>query len=509
MLIVTLLGIVAIPTISAGAQPAPSPSPPTLQGVLKALGLDNAPADYVVVVDTSGSMQDAGLYPRVRDALAAFLTALRPADHLSLLTFDSAATLRFTGEIGADPQRALAQLPLTADGKATDIGAGIDAGLAELERPGAHEVGAVVLMTDGKHDPLRGSAYPTTSGPAWDSLVIRARRLSARHHVSSYALALGRAQTTDAALLKSTFPQTVVVAIPSDQVSDYLGRVTQQLRLDSARRAIEPDLKGEVEATWDRPLSNLDLDSTSANATLLLHSKLVAVPITVSHLAAQVSNPGIVVAGLPDSVDLAPGQTITLPVRFHLASGEGFGFGAHQVSQTGRLNVTGTISTSWQGIMDRDLGLSFGPSLESQPVDLIGIGTRGWSYPRIALTFLLPLLVLFGAALLAWRLYQGGKPSLRGVLIATPSVGFPVRGTLAGRKVPIGAINGSRLEIPGQGYVTGKRVAKRGKRKGFDLELQIAYATETRTKTKHGSCRPNSSTVVDGVTFTYQSNARS
>lgn len=499
-----LLGAFAMTTMSATAQPA---SPPTLEDVLNTLGIDKAPADYVVVVDTSGTMQESGLYPRVKEALAPFLSALRPVDHLSLLTFDTAATIRFTDVVKNDPKRALDQLPQNAEGVATDIGAGIAAGLAELERPGAYEVGALVLITDGKHQPSEKSAYPTTAGQTWDTLAVRARQVSEQHRIVSYALAL--APTTDAELLKGTFPQTVVLAIPSDQVDGVLGRVTQQLRLDAARRAIEPDLKGIIEASWDGQLSSIDLNSGSARVNLTLRSRLTAVPVTVSHLVAQVSGADIMIGGLRDSVELAPGQTVHLSAQLYPAHAGGFGFGTKRVTETGRLTLSGDVSSPWQPVLEHDLGLSFKPSLQSQPADLTATLTKGWSYLRLVLTFLLPPLGLIALAILAWLMYQRSKPILRGALVATATGGLPVRGILAGRNVAIGTIKGSQLNISGRGRVTGKRVARRGRRKGFDLELQIQYASSPNAKAERGRCKPNASTVVDGVTFTYQPNTKS
>lgn len=500
LVVALLLSVFAMPTILAAAQPA---APPTLDNVLKALGIDKARADYVVVVDTSGSMQESGLYPRVKDSLAPFLAALRPADHLSLLTFDTAATLRFTDDVKNNPGRALDRLPPTAAGEATDIGASIEAGLTELERPGAYEVGALVLMTDGKHEPPGRSAYTTVAGPAWDALAARARRVSEQHHIVSYALAL--APTTDAALLKGIFPQTVVLAIPSDQMGGYLGRVPQQLQRDAARRVIEPDLRGVIEASWDGQLSSIDLNSGSASVNLTLHSKLAAVPVTVSHLVAQVSGADIMVGDLRDSVDLSPGQTVHLSAQLHSARGGGFGFGTKRVTEMARLSLSGDVSSPWQPVLAHDLGLSFKPSLRSQPADLTMTLTKGWSY----LTLLLSPIGLIALVILAWRMYQRSTPMLRGTLVATAAGGLPVRGILADHKVAIGAVNGSRLNIPGRGYVTGKRVARRGQRRGFDLELQIQYAANPKVKVKRGCCKPNASTVVDGVTFSYQPNSRS
>ena len=212
------LVVLLIAVLALGLGAPSSANAVTREQVFTALKLDSVPADYIVLVDNSGSMRVSGLYARVRTALKPLIDALSPQDHVSLITFAGSPALRFTGRRGSDASKVMAQLPVQAFGRrGTDIGAALSAALSELERPDASDVGAVVLMTDGKHTPPAGSAYPTTSGPSWEALGTRGREISRRHGISAYALAL--TDQSDADLLKRALSQAQVVDLPRDQLA--------------------------------------------------------------------------------------------------------------------------------------------------------------------------------------------------------------------------------------------------------------------------------------------------
>jgi Mg-chelatase subunit ChlD len=375
-----------------------SPVQVTLPDVERALNVDAVPVDYVVVVDTSGSMQSSGLYPQVQRALGSFLKGLKPTDHLSLLTFDNATSLRYTGAVGSNPLAALNQLPPTATGQKTDIGSGVEAGLAELERPDANAVGAIVLMTDGLVDTAAGSLYASATTPAWGALRARAAKIATRHQIASYALALQ--PTTDAALLKKVIPSTLVVAIPSNQVGPYLSRVVAELTRQKTIQALRPELANMVTATWSGDLSHLDLSRGSAVAQVSIRSSYKSVPVTISGLTATpAGDVGATVKGLPATIDLKPGQTRTFPVQLKFPTVGGFALGERSVTRAGSIVLSGVVSSPWQQVITSDLGLPFTPKLAPSPTTLTGHGNMGWSWAMLSSVplglLLLVLLLLF------------------------------------------------------------------------------------------------------------------
>jgi hypothetical protein len=499
---IVAVGFVLALAVGASAS-AGAPAQASREEVLRALGVDRIAADYVVMVDTSGSMKQGNLYAQVKSALRPLLRAVSPDDHLTLLTFDSTPAVRFSGPLGPQGDAALDQLPSVPAGTATDIGAAINAGLAELSRPDAHDVGTVVLVTDGKHEPPTGSNYPSTSGPAWDALGIRGRELARRHVISSYALAL--TPTTDAALLTRAFPNTLVEALPAGQLPGFLARVKDEARLAKARRAVAGDVSKGVEARWSGSLTNLDLNKRPpVKAKLTLHSTMTRTPLVVRGLAVTTEATGVKAGGLPGEVALAPNQTTTVDVAISYPRSGGFGLGRKQVTRSGQLRVTGSLATPWDSVLRNDLRVDLRPRLAATSTPFQGVGTVGWSWLQLLLLTLLVIAALAGARY--WWLSR--QPRLRGALVATPAGQPQARGTLTGRKTPIGSVKGTALKIPGHGDVRARRVARAGRRPGFDLELLIRYSAKGKAS-RTSVCKPNSSVVIDDVTFTYQPSGRS
>ena len=137
--------------------------PASIDELFALFGVDAVPADFVVVVDTSGSMSQGENppYPAVLGAYQSLVDSIPDGDNLSVLTFDSSPNLAFQGEISSESrEQAKAALPAEARGQATDIGSAIDATLRRLERADASDVQLVLFLTDGQHQPAAGSAYP-------------------------------------------------------------------------------------------------------------------------------------------------------------------------------------------------------------------------------------------------------------------------------------------------------------------------------------------------------------
>lgn len=236
VILAALLSMLLNPVAATAAAPDQAP----LSEVLDELNVDGLRADYVILVDTSSSMEDGRLYGKVKSALRPLLAALSPQDHVSLLTFDTVPAVRYSGPAGRPGDRALGQLPERATGTATDIGAAVDAGIRELERVDAEQVGTLILVTDGEHRPPAGSPYPADTGAgAWSKLAPRAKAVGTRHAVNSFALALRT--DTDAGLLRLAFPRTAVAALPDDQIAAYFRGLRDQQAVLKARSLLAGD----------------------------------------------------------------------------------------------------------------------------------------------------------------------------------------------------------------------------------------------------------------------------
>ncbi|WP_069166471.1 vWA domain-containing protein [Nocardia altamirensis] len=464
-----------------------------LPTVVEELQLDAVSIDYVVVVDTSGSMQESGLYPRVTGALRTFFAAMKPSDHLSILTFDTAPTLRYSDRVGPDPSTAIGQLPPVADGRGTDIGAGIAAGLAELERPGRGQVGAIVLVTDGQIQ-ADGSPYATAESRAWNSLTDRANRLTANHHIASYAYAL--APTTDAALLKKVFHDTVVVAIPPAQVEGYLNRVTEETVRHKATGALQRDAQAGVEATWGTDVAQLNLGDGEADFPVVLRSTFSRVPIVVCDFSIEIKGFDAHVSGAEQPIDLRPGESKEVHVHLSVDSMGGFGFGKRTETRSGTVAFTGTVGTPWSHAITEDLGVPFAPKLTSPPGPISVVGTTGWSWVTLVSIPLAALLL--GIAL--WTARRLRMPKLTGALELMDE-GRPVTEFALGGKVY--AFGKGKHAIPGKNLVGNVRAVHRTDDYQGGLEHGVLVAAKLGTTRRSARLFSGDSLDIDSVTITY------
>ncbi|HTL11695.1 MAG TPA: VWA domain-containing protein [Bdellovibrionota bacterium] len=116
--------------------------------------------NIVFLVDTSGSMRHGGLMDDTKASMKKILQNYGPGDRVYLVTFDADPRV-ITDRVIEDPIKDRAELAQTIDaldarGKWTDLVGAMDASLdyvARLQKsqPGSHT--AVVLYTDGRHDP--------------------------------------------------------------------------------------------------------------------------------------------------------------------------------------------------------------------------------------------------------------------------------------------------------------------------------------------------------------------
>jgi Ca-activated chloride channel homolog len=128
------------------------PQPRVLAAVKKAWREDRKPANVLLVVDTSGSMNDEGRLESAKDGLQAFLREVAPQDRIGLTTFSDLITPLAPIEPVRTNREKLRGLVsrLIADG-GTAIYDATDRGVAQVsELADTSRINAVVLLTDGE-----------------------------------------------------------------------------------------------------------------------------------------------------------------------------------------------------------------------------------------------------------------------------------------------------------------------------------------------------------------------
>ncbi|MEJ7892415.1 MAG: VWA domain-containing protein [Solirubrobacteraceae bacterium] len=128
------------------------PEPQVLAAAKAAWLQDRKPANILLVLDTSGSMQDEDRLERAKEGLEVFFDEVGDQDRVGLLTFNTdlsvSAPLRPFGENGRELRRTVRGL--IADGGTAYYDAAVEGfnGVRELDDD--ERINAVVLLTDGE-----------------------------------------------------------------------------------------------------------------------------------------------------------------------------------------------------------------------------------------------------------------------------------------------------------------------------------------------------------------------
>ncbi|WP_406014387.1 VWA domain-containing protein [Streptomyces sp. NBC_00984] len=482
--------LAASPVAAAHATPAAGSGAPSRAEIYRTLALDQEPADYVILVDTSGSMAKDGRYNTVRSTLRRFLDGLTAKDHVALFTFDSQPEGRYIGAAG-DTEKIVSKLPSKPEAAGdTDIGAALNAALTELDRDDDASVASVVLLTDGRHHPPRGSRYPKSEGPSWDALRKRAQVIAGHTDLAGYALPLGNG-ATGARLVGNVVRNTSVLRPQSIQdLGSYLARAGEGARARKAGLLLAEDSGKGVRATWQGGAT--DVTDGRATAKLVLRSTTRHLPLTVSGLKASLTGPSLDVTGLPDEVTLEPGASRTFEVRLRgrlTASALPYRRTEHRDAT---LHLTGRVGSTWERPLAPDVELDVPGAMR---VGQKAVPLRATVGSAVLLPALVTAVLLLGlGAWLWWR--RINRPLLHGELLLAAAFGEqqPDRVGLDGRRVAL-----RPSSVGGRGRVQGRL---RSTEQGPRIDLRIRYTPDGSTaRESRATCRPGGSVVVGGVSF--------
>ncbi|TDC67006.1 VWA domain-containing protein [Micromonospora sp. KC207] len=486
--------LVLLTAVGAPARAGSAADQAALPEVLRGLRVDTLPADYVVLIDVSASMQDGrrDLYAAARAALRPLLGGLAPVDRLHLIAFAERPDPVFSGDIGANGAAVLGRLPGRAEGRATDIGAAIGAALQIVEQPDATDPATVIMLTDGVHDPPPGSRYAYPGGDAFADLRKRARAVEQRRSVRALGVPLtGR---TDVRLLDEVFDDTVLMDLPPEQVGDYLGRVGDRIAVEKAAAYVSRD---RLTATIALEPSPVVVRDEPVDLVARVRSTTTRVPLTVRDLAVEVDGLPVTGTVAPAQVTLdpaAPEQQVTIRLRPQALSGTWIG---GERTTTGQVRVVGTVDSPWRDVIDRDLGLDFVPQQVAGQAQ--GARTASGIPVRLVVTAVLALGALAALAVTLRR--RRWKPIGGHLLVAEPGTAAPYRQRLSGRKVRFPAAHG-RGGTQGTGTV---RAVRRPRTVGSGSELVLHIDYRRAGRRHHVVCRPRQPvSAADGTTFTYQ-----
>lgn len=206
----------------------------------------NQPADYVIVVDRSGSMRP--FWQLVRQSVASFLEAVPDGDYVSIVEFGTDARNSITPrpmspQTRADLLREVGNLPEPTD-RATDIGRAVEKTLDELNRPNGNRLKFVFFLSDFAHDPTPQSPYYRRQSPqdaVWQRLAGRMTSEQSENIVQSYALLLplGGAVGRDLPAGRVVFPGLESVNVNQATLLPWFERRKAEIARDKLRAIVE------------------------------------------------------------------------------------------------------------------------------------------------------------------------------------------------------------------------------------------------------------------------------
>ncbi|MFG1917482.1 VWA domain-containing protein [Micromonospora sp. NPDC048898] len=483
----TAAAVVCLPVAPAAGAPASSDE------VYAALGVDQVAADYVVLVDVSRSMRDGGRYEQVRRALRSFLAALAPDDRVALVTFADSARVVHDGPAGRAPDQLVAKLPRSADGRHTDIGAAVETSLRLLTRGDAPPIATVVLLTDGRHDPPVGSAYPFEQGYAWNELT-RAGRSLTKTSLTAYAVPL--TGSTGAPLLARVYPGTRLLAPTAiDRLGDQLEQPKASARAAKARSVLGDDASRGVQVVWPAGAGRLGAGRTRLEVRL--RSTSTRVPLVVDHLVVRSDRPDVRLSVPDGPVELPAGGTAVVPVDVEWDAGPRRVAPLARVTADAALTLDGEVDSPWAEVLTDELGVDFAPRLDGGP-------TRGTlSAQRGSIGWWALGAVLLAALAVAgwWGRGRRRQPALAGTLRLRDASGAERDLVLSGRRT---AITADSTGLPGYGEVT----ARRSSVGASEVRLVIGYSRDGSAAAREvGTCGPDETVELGGVGFTWRSTA--
>lgn len=297
----------AAPFLSAAADP--THDLPTLKNLFT---LSDQHADYVLVVDSSGSMKP--LWPAVLRGAEVFLEAIPDGEHVSIVFFDSRATKSrvlprtLKGPNRGDLVRELRALP-SPSGADTDLGYALEECISELSRPGANQLQFVFFLSDFDHDPAPDSGYRSQDANAapWQELARRQRLSAADRLLQTFALLLplGGELGRDLPLVESVLGSLERISVGSPATLEEWFR---QRRAEIERDKLRILVRADKARGWT---ARIDAAGLEPRLVVTSGSRLLPLIVQVQDLET-----GGLVHGLPaGAIEVPPAAAIELPLN--------------------------------------------------------------------------------------------------------------------------------------------------------------------------------------------------
>jgi hypothetical protein len=391
----------------AGVPSAAHADDATAEDVYTALGLYEAETHYVVLVDTSASMETNNLYGRVRDGLTRFVKAVGESDTVTIMAFaEQPSDPCFSGTVN-QPEETLTCLPRKATGTATDIGLALDAAMKDIKATAA-PVSVVLLISDGDQQAPDTSPYgaPSLKSAQWAAL---RKRADALPNVYAYALQLGASKS--AKTLGVVFKNTQTLNATNEaQMRKGLAPPREDVLHKAVRAALTPDLAKPVKLSWSAQATDINAADGSAQLLLTIESQTENIPLSLTQVSLrQVDGTALTLGPLPTTIDLQPGSPYTLIASVSWRVPSWPRLSDHEVDVRSRLELSMTVSSPWDTVI-KEQGLKRSTVVEgSREVTISGTGVARRSIEVFIGVPIILIGLIVGVLLLIRRRGRGGQ----------------------------------------------------------------------------------------------------
>ena len=274
------------------------------------VGPESQQADYVVLIDTSQSMNK--YWKQIVAGVSEFAGSLPDNDHVSIVLFDREATnTRILPRVINARTRTELRSELAAlaspSGQTTDFGRALTLAVAEISRPSAHQLQFVFVFSDFEHDPPADSQF-RTADPAsspWVELSKKARLAASNKTIQSFALLLPLSAVAgrDIAAVRSVLGHVETVPINNEEtLRAWFERRRQEIERDKLRVLV----RGEISRGWV-----FEVRPNFLGSNISLRSRLQRLPLSI--ISSSISLPGYPAKPTSGSLIIAdPGQAVDL-----------------------------------------------------------------------------------------------------------------------------------------------------------------------------------------------------
>jgi hypothetical protein len=422
-------GAAAVTTVLAVAAASGPAAADTRADMYAQLGVDKVGADYLFLIDESGSMRTA--FPNLRKALDQFTKSIEPGDRVSFVPFgEDAQASPWQAGRSKPASAAVAALPDPGSGSTNFYEAMAYAVNRLAQDAGSGRVAAVVLLSDG--DPAQRGRPECQLPPAatWRPLAARADALARSRPVNAYAIPItGTAKqcagVSSRSILQRVF-RTPEVLKPDGQTAAYLAQAKETARVAKARLLLarSGELTKTVSIDWTGAVRAIDPTgdtmrlpvrlSVSGQGPVVVSDVTGALDLTVTG-AGPAHTVRTAVTGPSEPVTVTPGKPAELVLAAALEPPGGIRIRHQTVTAAGSITVQGRITSPWLDLAGGGLPQRLKATLAESRSAVSGTGGRGVPSPVWAVLATVLVLAVFAVAV--W--YYRGRPVMRGTLVVT------------------------------------------------------------------------------------------